>query len=173
MTPQEALGVSALVTALTQVAKWSGVPDRYGPVVVLLISALATALWAWDASIPFRGNGFILVSNAAQIALQAAGIFGFTRASASAVIALTSPPAGAGGDATTTVRAREDEIAPAMIGEHPVRCENCLRVIMRTDEEPELGNTLEGPSWSGCPYCKHKLAKPTVKRSGWIADRID
>jgi hypothetical protein len=86
---------------LAQFAKWYGVPDGKGPIVVLILSLLGTVLFAFSNPIPFeRLQTFAYFSGFINVALTAAGIFGFTRAGAAAITATSNPPAGAGANPT-------------------------------------------------------------------------
>ena len=98
----DSLAISTAVVALVQLSKWGGLPDRYGPLAVMLYSLLGVGLFGFSKMIPFAGPniweyfvGFIAVM------LQAAGIFGFTRASAEAVSRMTPPPGGSAGGSRT------------------------------------------------------------------------
>lgn len=92
--------VSAAVVALTQLVKWIGLPDRWGAVVVLGLSAVGVGVWTYDNP-EARTTLFPLFAGWVAVATAAAGIFGFTRASVDAVTRATSPPAGAGQHRTT------------------------------------------------------------------------
>lgn len=105
MEPQtalDAIAISAAVVALVQLVKWSGLPDSYGPIAVMVFSLLGVALWGYSEGRPFAGpmiwqyfTGWI------NVALSAAGIFGFTRASASTVTRMSPPPADGAGSHVT------------------------------------------------------------------------
>lgn len=90
-----ATAIGATVTALTQVIKWTGLDDRWGPVVVLLLSALGVGVYVWSLGAFQQAQAFNYLTAWANVALVAAGIFGFTRAGGSAVTQLRTPPAGA------------------------------------------------------------------------------
>lgn len=99
----DSLAISTAVVALVQLSKWGFLPDKYGPLAVMGYSLLGVALFGYSKAIPFAGAnvweyfvGFIAVM------LQAAGIFGFTRASGEAVSRMTPPPGGAAGGSPTT-----------------------------------------------------------------------
>jgi hypothetical protein len=95
-----ATAIGATVTVVTQLIKWAGLPDRLGPIVVLLLSALGVAVYAYSLGDFQRAEAFTYLTAWANVALVAAGIFGFTRAAPSAVTALRTPPAGAGQNPT-------------------------------------------------------------------------
>lgn len=93
-----ALGVAA--TALTQLIKWAGLPDKIGPIVVLGLSLLLVIMWQFsfapaDRPIFMRQDTWPLFSAWLATSLTSAGVFGFTRAAAGAVTAMKPPPAGA------------------------------------------------------------------------------
>jgi hypothetical protein len=101
MDAQAIITVSAAVVALTQLFKWGFVPDRYGPVAVILLSVAGVAFWAWSSGDFSRTNAFGYFAGWIAIATSAAGVFGFTRAGAEAITKTSSPPAGAGNSPTT------------------------------------------------------------------------
>jgi hypothetical protein len=95
------IAVSAAVVALTQIFKWGFVPDRYGPLAVLLLSAIGVGLWAWSKGSFERAVAFEYFAGFVAVALNAAGIYGFTRAAASGATSMTPPPnTGAGSSPT-------------------------------------------------------------------------
>ena len=102
MNGEAIVTVSAAVVALTQLIKWAGVPDRFGPLIVLLISALGVLLWGYTQGEVLR-RPEVWSYFAAWIAVptSAAGVFGFTRA-ASSVTRVTPPLHAAAGSETTT-----------------------------------------------------------------------
>jgi hypothetical protein len=71
------MAISAAVTALTQLAKWQGVPRQYAPLVVVLLSILVTALWAFSQGDFGRQSLFSYFAAALTIAMSAVGIYGF------------------------------------------------------------------------------------------------
>lgn len=93
------VAVSAAVVALTQLIKWGGLPDRAGPIVVLILAALGVGLYqvsyAPEGRIFTRVDVWPLFAAWIAVALAAAGVFGFTRAASDAVTATKSPPSGA------------------------------------------------------------------------------
>jgi len=98
----DSLAISTAVVALVQLSKWGFLEDKYGPLAVMLYSLIGVSLFGYSNGIPFVGGnvweyfvGFIAVM------LQAAGIFGFTRATGSAVSRMTPPPGGGAGDSPT------------------------------------------------------------------------
>lgn len=102
MNGEAIIAVSALVTALTQITKWSGLPDRWGPVAVLVLAGIGTAVWAYSAGDFNQSTTFAYVSGWAAISLASAGIFGFTRAGAAAVTTVRPPSSQAAGGSATT-----------------------------------------------------------------------
>lgn len=91
------VAVSAAVVALTQLVKWSGLPDKWGPVAVLALSLLGTAFWGWSRGTFVRAAAFDYFAGWIAISTSAAGVFGFSRATVSAVTSLSPPPlSGAG-----------------------------------------------------------------------------
>lgn len=93
MTAEAIATIAAAVVALTQLAKWGGIPDKSGPVAVLLLSALGVAFWGysteptWDRNILFTYFSAWIV-----VATSAAGVYGFTRAAGAAVTSAKPEP---------------------------------------------------------------------------------
>lgn len=101
MNGEEIMSVSAAVVALVQLAKWSGVPDKYGPACVLVLAVLGTAVWAWSSGqVGNRELVFGLFAGWIAVATSAAGVFGFTRAARADMVKTQSPPSGAGNNST-------------------------------------------------------------------------
>lgn len=102
MSGEAIVSVSAAVVALTQLIKWAGMPDRWGPVAVLVLAAVGVAIWVYTFGNFERNATFSIFAGWIAVATSAAGIFGFTRASAAAVTAVRPPsPSAAGGSPTT------------------------------------------------------------------------
>jgi len=107
MQANDIVAVSAAVVTLTQLIKWGGLHDRYGPVAVLALSLLGTMFWGWSHMAFSRATAFEFFVGFLAITTSAAGFFGFTRASSEAITRVTAPPAGAaGGNATTSTTRR-------------------------------------------------------------------
>jgi hypothetical protein len=103
MNGEAIVTVSAAVVALTQLIKWAGVPDRFGPLIVLLISALGVLLWGYtQGEVLRRPEVWSYFAGWIAVATSAAGVFGFTRAAASSVTRATPPPQAAAGGETIT-----------------------------------------------------------------------
>lgn len=100
MSAQDVLTVSIAVGILTQFAKWQGVPDGHGPIVVLLLSLIGVAFWGYSVGNFSRATAFLYFTGWLSVALNAAGIFGFTRAGSNAITATKEPPSGAGASPT-------------------------------------------------------------------------
>lgn len=88
------------VVGLTQLSKWMAIPDQWGPLVVLIFATAGVTLWAWAYGGFHQYDAFNYFVATISVALQAAGIYGFTRATASAITATKSPPPGAGQSVT-------------------------------------------------------------------------
>jgi hypothetical protein len=92
---------SGLVVACVQVAKWSGVSDKRGPLFVVGFSLLITVFLAWTRGNFGRTTAFDYFAVFVNILLAAAGVFGFTRAAPGAVSSFTPPPGGGAGSSPT------------------------------------------------------------------------
>ena len=101
MNGEAIITVSAAVVALTQLAKWARLPDKFGPLAVLVLAALGVGVWVYSQGEFNREALFDLFAGWIAVATSAAGVFGFTRAAASAVISAQPPPAGGAGSNPT------------------------------------------------------------------------
>jgi len=102
MTADAIVAISAAVVALTQLVKWSGLPDKMGPLAVLLFSLGGVLFWGWSYEALSRHAAFEFFGAWISVATSAAGIFGFTRAGSEAVTRTSAPPKGAAGGSATT-----------------------------------------------------------------------
>ena len=100
MDGQAIVTVSAATVALTQLIKWSGIPDRWGPLIVLVVAALGVALWTYAQGAFARTEVFSLFAGWIAIATSAAGVYGFSRAASETLTKGSSPPGGAGSERT-------------------------------------------------------------------------
>lgn len=96
------IAVSAAVVALTQIFKWGFVPDRFGPITVMVLSVIGVGVWAWSEGDFQRATAFEYFAGFISVALNAAGIYGFTRAAATGATNLVAPPNTGAGSSTTT-----------------------------------------------------------------------
>jgi hypothetical protein len=113
------LAVAAATVALVQLCKWAGLRDSWGPLLVILLSGLGVGVWllSGDSWPPARTDIWPVVTGWINVTLSAAGTFGFTRATASAVTRATAPPAdGAGSSATDD---EPDELAGTILAMTP------------------------------------------------------
>lgn len=95
------VAVSAAVTALTQYAKWAGIPDKLGPLAVMLLSVIGVVLWGWSVGTFERTQAFDYFAGWIAVTTSSAGIFGFTRAAASSVSSMKPPPPSGAGSSPT------------------------------------------------------------------------
>jgi hypothetical protein len=101
MTGESIATVSISVVSLCQLIKWAGLPDHWGPLVVMFLSALGVAFWGWTQNDLSRLTAFAYFAGWIVVTTSAAGVYGFSRASAAAVIrALPPPNDGAGSEPT-------------------------------------------------------------------------
>jgi hypothetical protein len=101
MTADAIIAVSAAVVALTQLVKWSGLPDKHGPLAVLTLSLLGVLFWGWSQMAFSRAASWEFFAGWITIATSASGIYGFTRAGAAVLTQALPPPAtGAGSEPT-------------------------------------------------------------------------
>lgn len=90
MTGESIATISISVVSLTQLIKWAGIKDRYGPIVVMLLSLLGVIFWGWTQGDMTRLNAFGYLAGWIVVTTSAAGVYGFTRASSEAVTKITS-----------------------------------------------------------------------------------
>lgn len=95
MNGEAIISVSAAVVALTQIVKWSGLPDRWGPIAVLALAAIGVGVWGYSQGGVMQADVFTYFAGWIAVATSASGVFGFTRAAASAVTSAKPPPSGA------------------------------------------------------------------------------
>lgn len=101
MNGEAIVTVSAAVVALTQIGKWAGVPDKQGPIVVLLLAAVGVAVYGFSQPAFARADVWPYFAGWVAVATSAAGVYGFTRAAASSLTRMTPPPdTGAGSERT-------------------------------------------------------------------------
>jgi len=101
MTSQAIVTISAAVLACTQLLKWAGVRDNYGPIAVLAISLFGVVFWGWSNAAITRSSAFDYFAGWVAVSTSAAGVYGFSRASGTALTKLTAPPStGAGSEPT-------------------------------------------------------------------------
>ena len=102
MDGEAIITVGAAVVALTQLCKWAGLPDRMGPLLVMVLALVGVAVWAVSQEeFVSRTQTFDYFAGWIAVATSSAGVFGFTRAAASAVISAKPPPAGGAGSSPT------------------------------------------------------------------------
>lgn len=101
MNAQDIVLISGAVVILTQFVKWQGMRDSLGPLVVLLLAAIGVGVWGWSKGNLDRTVAFDFFAGWLSVALNAAGIFGFTRAASSAVTKATAPPQSGAGSSPT------------------------------------------------------------------------
>lgn len=101
MEAEAIVAVGAAVVGLVQMIKWAGLPDKWGPIAVMGISLLGVVIWAYSKGAIERAVIFDYFAGWIAVSLSAAGIYGFSRAAATAVTSMTPPPAGGAGSSTT------------------------------------------------------------------------
>jgi hypothetical protein len=101
MNAEALITVSAAIVALTQLVKWGGLPDAYGPLAVMGFSLLGVLFWGWGHDTLTRAASFEYFAGWITVTTSASGVYGFTRAGAAALTKVLPPPAtGAGSEST-------------------------------------------------------------------------
>jgi hypothetical protein len=97
MSGEAIIAVSAAVVALVQLIKWSSIiPDRWGPVAVLVLAAVGVGVWGYSVGDFMRASTFTYFAGWIAVATSAAGVFGFVRATnPGSVTTVHQPPPGA------------------------------------------------------------------------------
>jgi hypothetical protein len=95
------IAVSAAVVALVQLAKWGFLKDSQGPLGVMVLSVVGVGIWAWSKGDFHRATAFDYFAGFIAVALNAAGIYGFTRAAASGATNIIQPPTTGAGSSPT------------------------------------------------------------------------
>ena len=81
MPSETVIAVAGSVTALAQLFKFWGVPDKYGPYVVLGLSLLGVVIWAVSQPEPLnRLQLWQYFASVVNVMVSAAGVYGFARA---------------------------------------------------------------------------------------------
>jgi hypothetical protein len=92
MPSETVIAIAGSVTALAQLFKFWGVPNRYGPFVVLGLSLLGVVVWAASQPDPLNRllwwQYFAAVVN---VMVSAAGVYGFARATTGDQVTSTQP----------------------------------------------------------------------------------
>ena len=101
MDGEAIISIAAAVVALTQLIKWGGVPDKLGPVAVMVLSVVGVVLWGWSVGTFERTQAFTYFAGWIAVTTSAAGVFGFTRAGGEAVSKMKAPPIGGAGSNPT------------------------------------------------------------------------
>lgn len=101
MDGQAIMVTAGAVVALTQLVKWGGLPDKWGPASVMLLALFGVLLWGFSFEETYdRKDTFDYFAGWITVATSAAGVFGFTRAAGTTLTAMHAPPSGAGQNAT-------------------------------------------------------------------------
>lgn len=103
MNAESIVAVAAGVVAVTQLVKWAGLRDAFGPLVVIVLSGLGVMVWLYSQQTwpPVRTDTWGIASGWVTVTLSAAGAFGFTRAAAGAITRATPPPDDGAGSSGT------------------------------------------------------------------------
>lgn len=113
MSSEGTIAIAAAVVALVQLGKWAGLRDAWAPLAVILLSVAGVLVWlvSGESWPPTRTDVWPILTGIIAVTLSAAGTFGFTRASVSAVTSLSAPRAG--GEPLPTLPPDAEEIAAA------------------------------------------------------------
>lgn len=72
------MAIAPAVIALTQIAKWCGLPKRWAPLAVLLFAAVICAVWAYSESVGnWQGLLYQYVAATLGATILALGLYGF------------------------------------------------------------------------------------------------
>lgn len=101
MSSEAIAAISISVVSLTQLVKWAGLADKWGPIAVMVLALLGTVFWGWSQGDFARMSAFSYFAGWIIVTTSAAGVFGFTRAGGEAVSRMTPPPGGGAGSSPT------------------------------------------------------------------------
>lgn len=90
MNGEAIMSVSAAVVALVSLIKWAGLSERFGPLAVLVLSAIGCGVWGFSTGDVGKTALFEYFSGWITVACAAAGIYGFTRAGGAQLTRLTN-----------------------------------------------------------------------------------
>lgn len=93
MNSESSIAISAAVVAFVQLLKWAGMPGKVAPLLVIVLSAGGTWFYVWSMGSFQRALGFDYFAAGVNVALAAAGVFGFTRDSHESVTTTKRRPA--------------------------------------------------------------------------------
>ena len=85
MDAQSLVTVSVPVVLLTQILKWGGVPLRWAPVAILLLSAVGVGVWVYSQGQITRADLWSYFAGWVSVSVSAAGVFGFAKDAAEEV----------------------------------------------------------------------------------------
>jgi glucose dehydrogenase len=90
MPSETVIAVAGSVTALTQLLKFWGLPDRYGAAIVMGLSLLGVVIWGASQPEPFnRLQLWQYFAAVVNCMVSAAGVYGFARATSAREITST------------------------------------------------------------------------------------
>jgi len=85
MDAQSIVTVSVPVVLLTQIFKWAGLPLRWAPVVILVLSLLGVLFWGYSQNQFTRADLWSYFAGWVSVSVSAAGVFGFAKDAAEEV----------------------------------------------------------------------------------------
>ena len=86
MEGEAIVAVSTTVVALTQLIKWMGLPERFAPLVVVILSTLGVFFWGLtQPEMVTRTELWSYFAGCIAVATSAAGVFGFTQAASDSI----------------------------------------------------------------------------------------
>ena len=94
MNGEAIITVSAAVVALTSLVKWAGVSGRWGPLIVVILSAIGCGFYLWSTGEYDQSQAFSWFAGWVAVTTSAAGVFGFSQASGTTLTALRKPSDG-------------------------------------------------------------------------------
>jgi hypothetical protein len=70
--------VTVVVVGVMHLLRWAGVPERWAPLLVAVLSSLAVVLWAVSQGVTGAEGWFGYLSGWVAVATSAATVWGFT-----------------------------------------------------------------------------------------------
>lgn len=90
--------IIAAVVGFVEIAKFGGLPQRFGVLAVVVFSIIGVLTWAYSYSALTRENTFDLFAGIANVMVGSAGVYGFVRAATPAQLTSTHRPPPAAGE---------------------------------------------------------------------------
>lgn len=176
MTADAIVTISAAVVAVVQLCKWAGLTASFGPIAVLVISAVGEIIFLLGGQSWPLGRTDIWPAFAGWVAIStsAAGVFGFTRAAVGAVTNASAPPVSGAGSSPVALMA--DPLYVVMHGaDHHIAFTTSIAPVVGAEMDAASAQHVDGRPMDGsapilCDSCGDHLTHAAVVNDEWIAE---